>query len=201
MYLPKSISGTHLQQRHSELSKWSLFSCLKFPLLVNILFFFVCFALFFSVLVCNLSSDSAFPSLPFHRAVSMLFLSFSNWSMAPQAIKQEQTLSHTTSHYNGLTWPLYTLGVWNSVFSLSWKTLNFFFFFFWAFPSYISGVHHSWVRFLRMWPFFNPTIKVVTFRLRGWCVLGVFLLPAFTRLGHERQDLLSPCDEMHVCTD
>ena len=49
--------------------------------------------------------------------------------------------------------------------------------------------------------FKNPTIKVVTFRLRGWCVLGVFLLPAFTRLGHERQDLLSPCDEMHVCTD
>ena len=26
-------------------------------------------------------------------------------------------------------------------------------------------------------------------------MLGVFLLPAFTRLGHERQDLLSPCDE------
>ena len=77
----------------------------------------------------------------------------------------------------------------------------FFFFFFFAFPSYISGVHHFWVRFLRMWPFLNPTIKVVTFRLRGWCVLGVFLLPAFTRLGHERQDLLSPCDEMHVCTD
>ena len=73
--------------------------------------------------------------------------------------------------------------------------------FFFCVPSYISGVHHFWVRFLRMWPFFNPTIKVVTFRLRGWCVLGVFLLPAFTRLGHERQDLLSPCDEMHVCTD
>ena len=70
-----------------------------------------------------------------------------------------------------------------------------------AFPSYISGVHHFWVRFLRMRPFFNPTIKVVTFRLRGWCVLGVFLLPAYTRLGHERQDLLSPCNEMHVCTD
>ena len=48
---------------------------------------------------------------------------------------------------------------------------------------------------------FNPTIKVVTFHLRGWCVLGVFLLPAFTRLGYERQDLLSQCDEMHVCTD
>ena len=28
-----------------------------------------------------------------------------------------------------------------------------------------------------------------------------FLLPAFTHLGHERQDLLSPCNEMHVCTD
>ena len=70
-----------------------------------------------------------------------------------------------------------------------------------AFPSYISGVHHFWVRFLHMWPFFYPSIKVVTFRLRGWCVLGVFLLPAFTRLGHEHQDLLSPCNEMHVCTD
>ena len=49
--------------------------------------------------------------------------------------------------------------------------------------------------------FSNPTIKVVTFCLCGWCVLGVILLPAFTRLGHERQDLLSPCDEMYVCTD
>ena len=29
----------------------------------------------------------------------------------------------------------------------------------------------------------------------------VFLVPAFTRLGHECQDLLSPCDGMHVCTD
>ena len=76
-----------------------------------------------------------------------------------------------------------------------------FFVCFFSFPSYISGVHYFGVRFLCMWPFFNPTIKVVTFRLRGLCVLGVFLLPAFTRLGHECQDLLSPCDEMHVCTD
>ena len=29
----------------------------------------------------------------------------------------------------------------------------------------------------------------------------VFLLPAFTRLGYECQDLLSPRDGMHVCTD
>ena len=80
-----------------------------------------------------------------------------------------------------------------------------FFFVFWvffAFPSYISGVHHFLGEiFAYVTVFFNPTIKVVTFRLHGWCVLGVFLLPAFTRLGHERQDLLSPCDEMHVCTD
>ena len=27
-----------------------------------------------------------------------------------------------------------------------------------------------------MWPYFNPTIKVVTFRLRGWCVLGMFFV-------------------------
>ena len=41
--------------------------------------------------------------------------------------------------------------------------------------------------------------EVVTFCPRGRCILGVFLFPAFTRLGHERQDLLSPCDGMHVC--
>ena len=53
------------------------------------------------------------------------------------------------------------------------------------------------VRFLRMWQLFNLIIEVVTFRPRGWCVLGV----AFTGMGHECQDLLSPYDEMHVCTD
>ena len=36
-----------------------------------------------------------------------------------------------------------------------------------------------------MWPFFNPTIEVATFCLRGWCMLGVFLLPAFARPRHE----------------
>ena len=52
-----------------------------------------------------------------------------------------------------------------------------------------------------MWPFSNPTIEAVTFRVRGWCMLGVFLLPAFTRLGHGCRDLWSPCDGMHVCAD
>ena len=66
----------------------------------------------------------------------------------------------------------------------------------------ISQGSPFWVRFWRMWPFFfNPTIEVVTFPLRGWCMLGVFLFPAFTRPGHECQDLWSPCDGMHVCTD
>ena len=49
--------------------------------------------------------------------------------------------------------------------------------------------------------FFNLTIEVVTFLLRGWCMLGVFLLLAFTRLGNECQAILSPCDGMHVSTD
>ena len=48
---------------------------------------------------------------------------------------------------------------------------------------------------------FDPTIEVVIFRLRGWCMLGVLLLPAFTRLGHECQGLLGPCNGMHMCTD
>ena len=82
-----------------------------------------------------------------------------------------------------------------------WTFFFFFFFFFFGVPQLYLWGSPLLGEILRMWPFFNPTIKVVTFRLRGWCVLGVFLLPTFTRLGHERQDLLSPCDEMHVCTD
>ena len=46
--------------------------------------------------------------------------------------------------------------------------------------------------------FFNPTIEVDIFRLRGLYKLGAFLLPGFIRLGHERQDLLSPFGGMHV---
>ena len=62
----------------------------------------------------------------------------------------------------------------------------------------VGSMSIFWVRFLRTSPFFNPKIVVVTFRLRGRCVQGVFLLPAFTHLGHKCQDLLSPCDGMHV---
>ena len=49
--------------------------------------------------------------------------------------------------------------------------------------------------------FFNPTIELVTLCLRGWYMLGVFLLPVLTCLGRESQDLLSLCDGMHVGTD
>ena len=38
--------------------------------------------------------------------------------------------------------------------------------------------------------------------LSSWMVhAGVSLLPAFTRIGHECQDLLSLCNAMHVCTN
>ena len=74
--------------------------------------------------------------------------------------------------YQGDTWKV----GWMWDISPHFLYLFFFFFFFFAFPSYISGVHHFWVRFLHMWPFFNPTVKVVTFRLCGWCLLGVFFV-------------------------
>ena len=38
---------------------------------------------------------------------------------------------------------------------------------------------------------FSSTIEVVLFCLRGWCMLDMFLLPAFIHLQHECQDLLS----------
>ena len=43
--------------------------------------------------------------------------------------------------------------------------------------------------------------KVTTCRLLGWCMLGVFLLLASTPLGYQHEDLLSPCNGMHACTD
>ena len=85
--------------------------------------------------------------------------------------------------------------------SATWDILSVNIFF--CVHSYIFGVHHFWWDFLPMWPFFlkNTTKEVVTFCLHGWCTLGVFWLPAFTNLGHECQDLLSLCREMHACID
>ena len=49
--------------------------------------------------------------------------------------------------------------------------------------------------------FFSPTIEVSYSVLVDGACLVCFLLPAFTCLGHECQDLLSLCEGMHVCTD
>ena len=71
----------------------------------------------------------------------------------------------------------------------------------------VSGVHHFCCCFVVFFCayvsvfFFNPTIEEVKFCLCELCMLGVFLLLAFTRLGHECQNLLSLCNGMHVCTD
>ena len=73
--------------------------------------------------------------------------------------------------------------------------------FFFCVPQLYLWGSPFWVRFLWVWRFLNPTIEVVIFRLCGWCMMGVFLLLTFTRLGHECQDLLSPWDGLHVCTD
>ena len=73
--------------------------------------------------------------------------------------------------------------------------------FFFCIPSCISGVHHFGWDFCIRDRFFNLINEAGTFCLRGWCMLGVFLLQAFTHLGHERQDHLSLCDEKHVCID
>ena len=132
-----------------------------------------------------------------HPSIRPLYLrDRSAQTIVPAAMLKRSFRSNFLSHpqYTDTGWVATGVPIFSHWYD---SNLNFCF----SFPSYISGVHHFWVRFLRMWPFFNPTIKVVTFRLRGWCLLGVFLLPAFTCRGHERQDLLSPCKEMHVCTD
>ena len=78
------------------------------------------------------------------------------------------------------------LFVWDIVwFSLKWSKLSLFNSSSFVFPAKSLGFTIFWVRFLRMWLSLNPTIEVVTFHLCGWCMLGVFLLPAFTCLGHE----------------
>ena len=81
--------------------------------------------------------------------------------------------------------------------SVAWFNVISYFFFF-CVPTYISGVHHFWWAFCiydsTVFFFLNPIKKVVTFHLCGWFMLGVFLLPAFTHLGREYQDLLSSCN-------
>ena len=53
-------------------------------------------------------------------------------------------------------------------------------FFFFCVPIFFSGVHLGFTNFGEIFadvqPFLNPTIEVVTFRLHGWCMLGVFFV-------------------------
>ena len=51
-----------------------------------------------------------------------------------------------------------------------------FFFFFFCIPQLYLWGSPFWVNFVCMWPLFNPTIEVVTFRLCGWCMLGVYFV-------------------------
>ena len=53
------------------------------------------------------------------------------------------------------------------------------------------------VEFSRM----SPSSWMVHAGCVGLGVFFCFFLPAFTRLGQELQDLLSPCEGLHVCTD
>ena len=47
---------------------------------------------------------------------------------------------------------------------------------------------------------FNPT-REVTFRLCGWCTLGVFFVARIHPSRTYMSGSFSPCDGMHVCTD
>ena len=125
------------------------------------------------------SSFSSSSSSAFSNLISGIHHSSSSSSVFPSCISG---VHHSSSPSSGF--PSLIFGVHHSSSSSSS-----------SFPGYISGVHHfGWDfcicdRFVFLLFFFlpHPTVEVVTFRLRGWCVLGVFLLLAFTRLGHERQ--------------
>ena len=67
-----------------------------------------------------------------------------------------------------------------------------------AFPALSLGFIIFGEMFTYLTVFLNPTIEVVTFRLRGWCQ-ECFLFSASILVGHECQDLFSPCDGTRVC--
>ena len=58
-------------------------------------------------------------------------------------------------------------------------------------------VHDGWDFFF----FWGGGVVCLFFFGGGGLVFLLLLLPAFTCLGHERQDLWSPCDGTHMCTD
>ena len=124
-----------------------------------------------------------------HRSPS----SSERWTLlcCPWPVNMDKKITTQIQAYSHMTQAAYII--------INFLTPEFLFFI--CIPQLYLWVSPFWVRFLRMWPFFNPTIEVVTLCLCGWRMLAVFLLPAFTCLGHKCQDLSSLCDGMHACTD
>ena len=135
-----------------------------------------------------------FFSVSFRRRQRFLFRPL--FASIAQRVNSSWTIYDITenSFYSRCTGSVYLLITVNVLFVVAHH-------FFWpsssAFPSYISEVH------LLGWDFcvWDRLVSNHLGSLLGWCMLGVFLLPAFTRQGHECQDLSSMCDGMHVCTD
>ena len=195
---PSSISGVH----HSSSSSAFPALFLGFTILLLLLcsqlyfwgspfFFFFCVPNSISGVHFLLHSQLYLWSSPFSSAFPVVSLGFTFFFFFC-------VLSYISGvHLSLLHSQLYLWGS-PSVFPAISLVFTFFLF---CVPSSISGVHNFWSDFCTCDRFFNPTTEVVTFHLRGWCMLGVFLLPAFTSLGHKCQDLSGPCDGMHVCTD
>ena len=80
-----------------------------------------------------------------------------------------------------------------------------FFFFFLCVPSFISGVHHFWWDFCVCDCFFNSTIEVVTYRLRGskdvWIALHAFGSFITFRNEQLKTSAYSSIDMTVTCTD
>ena len=57
--------------------------------------------------------------------------------------------------------------------------------FFFCVPSSYFWGSPFWVRFLRMWPFYNPTVGVVSFRLHGRSVLDTLCLLPGSKVTHK----------------
>ena len=78
----------------------------------------------------------------------------------------------------------------------AWSFILHFFFFFFCVPQLYLWGSPFWVRCLHMWPYFIQPLRSHSVFMDGACWV-YFLLPTFTRLGHECQDLLSLCNGMH----
>ena len=201
-YIPSFISGLHHSfSSSSAFPALSLGFTILFLLLLPsrlylwaspFFFSFFCIPSYISGLHHSYSS-SAFPAISLGFTILLLFL----------LLHSQLYLWSSPFFFSFFCIPSYISGVHHSSSSSSMfpaTSLGFTILLLLCSQSYLSG-SPFWVRFLHKWPFSNLTTKVLRIHLRGWCMLGVFLLLALTCLGYEFQDLLSPCNGMHVCTD